>query len=64
MSRYEDVEDRLSDFKCSKCHGSGEYDDAEPGDISFNTYKCTECSGSGFSKNVTCELRVTIGEKL
>jgi dCMP deaminase len=30
----------MSDPDCPKCHGLGKYDDAEPGDISFNTWNC------------------------
>lgn len=30
----------MSDPDCPKCHGSGQIDDAEPGDISFNTWNC------------------------
>lgn len=30
----------MSDPNCGRCHGKGYYDDAEPGDISFNTFPC------------------------
>ena len=33
---------------CSRCQGSGEIDDAEPGDISFNTADCGTCNGTGW----------------
>lgn len=30
---------------CSNCGGSGELDDADFGDISFNVWDCPECDG-------------------
>ena len=33
--------------KCGECYGTGNVDDAEPGDISFNTFVCPKCGGSG-----------------
>lgn len=34
--------------KCKTCYGTGQQDDAELGDISFNIWTCTKCGGSGF----------------
>lgn len=32
---------------CGSCFGRGEWDDAEPGDISFREFSCTACNGIG-----------------
>lgn len=37
----------LNSIKCQHCSGSGECNDAEPGDISFRTWKCEPCKGTG-----------------
>jgi DnaJ-class molecular chaperone len=34
--------------KCPICHGLGEYDDADFGDIACRTFKCQSCKGTGF----------------
>lgn len=39
----------LKDKVCEPCSGSGELNDADPGDISFNTWRCTICKGTGFA---------------
>ncbi len=36
--------------RCPTCAGSGECDDAEPGDIGYNKWVCTDCYGSGFKQ--------------
>lgn len=48
MSPYEIVEEELQKRICKSCQGSGEKDDAEPGDISFRTWTCKWCGGTGF----------------
>jgi len=45
---------------CPKCDGYGEWDDAELGDIGFNTFRCDYCDGTGKidvdqKKESTCE---------
>ena len=32
-------------FPCKACGGSGVFNDAEPGDISFRLWDCPECKG-------------------
>ncbi len=48
MSVYQACKEVLEEMECPKCGGLGYYDDAEPGDISFNTFKCDECNQTGF----------------
>jgi len=48
---FKQLVDTLDNMKCSTCHGHGECDDADFGDISFRTWRCTACNGSGL-KNV------------
>lgn len=48
MSAFEDLLGQVQSLKCPTCHGHGEYDDAEIGDISFRVFKCTACRGTGF----------------
>lgn len=48
MSAFENLLGQVQSLKCLTCSGNGEYDDAEPGDISFRTFKCTACRGTGF----------------
>ena len=47
MSKYEEELALLESTKCPTCHGHGEYDDAELGDISCRTFKCGFCKGTG-----------------
>lgn len=49
MSEYQDKANALIESRCKECHGSGECNDAEPGDIGFNTWTCAECNGTGFA---------------
>lgn len=48
QTEYERVEEELNEAKCPMCQGSGEVNDADLGDISYNTYKCQPCKGTGF----------------
>ncbi|RLA51072.1 MAG: hypothetical protein DRR42_11365 [Gammaproteobacteria bacterium] len=48
LTAWEKLRNYTDDSKCRKCNGHGQYDDAEPGDISYITYKCLECKGTGF----------------
>ena len=48
MSDYRILSAQLASAVCPACHGFGYVDDAEPGDIGFNTYSCGDCDGSGF----------------
>lgn len=56
MANWEDLLDDVLALKCPTCDGLGEYDDAEPGDISFNTVKCSPCKGTGFKDGQTRQL--------
>ena len=49
MSKYQEELQKLENSMCQTCQGSGEMDDAEPGDIFYNTYNCCKCGGSGFN---------------
>lgn len=48
MHSYQEVHQYLKNHKCPECGGLGECDDAEPGDIGFNTWVCPKCNGTGF----------------
>lgn len=48
---WSDFENALADLlskKCDECGGMGTVDDADLGDIAFNTYVCPKCNGTGF----------------
>lgn len=47
MNEYAKLQKELEEKECPKCHGLGECDDADCGDIYFNTWKCPDCNGSG-----------------
>lgn len=49
MSKYEDDKAQLKELRCEHCHGSGERDDAELGDTSYNTWVCNACNGTGYA---------------
>ena len=57
MSRYDDVREQIESSMCLACGGLGEYDDADIGDISYNTYYCNLCNGTGFQDGVVLELK-------
>ena len=40
--------DEIERRQCGECGGSGEVNDAELGDISFNKYDCEECDTTGW----------------
>ena len=48
--------DVLSKARCKHCGGSGERNDAEPGDIGFNTWACEPCDGKGWSAQAVREI--------
>jgi len=43
--------------QCDTCLGTGVVDDAEPGDISFNTYPCPDCKGAKTMKLIIAGSR-------
>lgn len=47
MSDFETELNALEARRCPTCHGTGECDDAEPGDTSFRKWKCEACKGTG-----------------
>ena len=52
MNRYLKIKDLILKYKCQTCTGLGTINDAEPGDISFNTTTCPACKGTGMTKTV------------
>jgi DnaJ-class molecular chaperone len=46
-SKFSEELEKLENLKCQKCHGTGQIDDADPGDISFNIWTCPGCIGTG-----------------
>jgi DnaJ-class molecular chaperone len=49
MLMFEELENLINLYKCKTCRGLGEQNDAEPGDISSNTWTCPKCEGSGIN---------------
>lgn len=49
-SEYSEFLNELLIAKCTSCNGTGECDDAEPGDIGFDRWVCCECKGTGLIK--------------
>ena len=45
---YQEILDQIKSLACKTCYGSGELDDAEAGDIRFNTFPCKKCKGTGW----------------
>lgn len=46
-NEFEAAQEYLESIRCTVCNGSGECNDAEPGDIDYNSWTCTECNGEG-----------------
>jgi DnaJ-class molecular chaperone len=46
----------LEKAQCKSCGGSGERNDAEPGDISFGSWVCPECDGQGWNRQAVREI--------
>lgn len=59
MSLFTDALATLADAMCKACNGSGSCNDAEPGDIYWNTWECTFCKGSGLSRVLVLQERKT-----
>ena len=55
---YTELEAKLKEVNCKECNGSGECNDAEPGDISCKIWKCIECDGTGVKKGKIVILAV------
>ena len=47
---FSTISERLDALKCPVCQGLGECDDADMGDIMFNTWTCRTCHGSGMKQ--------------
>ena len=47
-SLYLLTKDRLEQEKCPNCMGLGQQNNAEPGDIGYDTWECKPCKGTGF----------------
>lgn len=58
MATYMEVYTELTTtYRCKVCGGLGTVDDAESGDISFNTYDCHACDGTGWAKGMRYILK-------
>lgn len=62
MSKFHELKQKLEELACPECFGAGEWDDAEPGDIYFNTYKCSHCEGTGINPLYTVSLFVGVSK--
>lgn len=49
MSRYFEIKQELEECMCPVCFGTGESNDAEPGDIRYDTWECSHCNGTGLN---------------
>jgi len=56
MTLWEQLFNLVQQYACGKCHGSGQCDDADLGDITFNQWKCEDCKGTGFANGTVYEL--------
>lgn len=54
---YYALKNRIESFRCKTCRGLGTCDDADPGDIMFNTWTCRTCNGSGFDPKAMESLK-------
>lgn len=61
MSKFHELKQELEECACPECFGVGEWDDAEPGDIYFNTYKCSYCEGTGINPKCGISLDIERG---
>ena len=56
ISKWERMRAELEMRKCPICAGLGSYDDAEPGDIAFDTFPCNACNYTGFRDGKTIKF--------
>ena len=61
MSKYYELLKELESTKCPTCHGGGECDDAEPGDIFCRTWVCPDCHGTGLKFAVSLDIDYSAG---
>lgn len=61
MSKYYELLEELKSAKCPDCRGMGEMDDAEAGDVYFNTWVCTSCHGTGLKYAVSLDIDYSAG---
>lgn len=52
MNNYLKLKELILKYKCQTCQGTGHTDDAEPGDICYNTIVCPTCKGTGLTKTI------------
>lgn len=57
MTDYLKAKELLIAAKCPTCHGLGTVNDAELGDISFNTKPCEACETHGLTKSLHAVIR-------
>ncbi|WCX68768.1 anti-termination protein Q-like protein [Salmonella phage GSW6] len=62
MSKFQELKQELEELACPECMGYGECDDAEPGDISYNTWDCPSCKGTGINPLYTVSLYIGIAK--
>ena len=56
MNHYHNLKEKQRRAECSTCYGSGQCDDAGPGDIGFNEWTCKDCGGTGWSNDVDKDI--------
>lgn len=50
-SNYAAAQRELDRLRCSNCYGRGLCDDAEPGDMDYETWECDNCDGTGLASS-------------
>jgi DnaJ-class molecular chaperone len=53
MDNYQQKLQALQNKKCETCSGTGECNDADFGDMYFNTWKCLDCNGKGLNEHIS-----------
>ncbi|QXV85163.1 hypothetical protein bas27_0096 [Escherichia phage TrudiGerster] len=62
MSKFQELMRELGEHRCKDCYGSGEQNDAEPGDTRFNKWTCPTCEGTGINPLYTISIYVGIAK--
>ncbi len=67
MNQYQNEVQKLEQCKCTYCSGTGKLDDADFGDIYYNTWECQYCKGTGIkaiSREPPTELQRKVRESI
>ena len=64
MNEYARAVAALEERKCKKCNGTGELDDSDLGDISYNRWQCDGCKGRGMSELTAISLQRSNGSTM